>query len=62
VPIKQEAGWAPEQVWTFWRRVKAATPTGIRITDRPVRSLVPISALLHQFHALHIFNNTSKQK
>ena len=35
VPIVQEAGWAPEPVWTA---VENLTPTGIRSPDRPARS------------------------
>jgi hypothetical protein len=26
VPTGQEAGWAPEPVWTLWRRDKSSTP------------------------------------
>ena len=29
-PVEYETGWAPEQVWTFWRRVKSLAHTGIR--------------------------------
>jgi hypothetical protein len=35
VPIVQEAGWAPGQVWTC---AKNLAPTGIRSPDRPARS------------------------
>ena len=35
VPIVQEAGWAPGPVWTGAEKL---APTGIRSTDRPVRS------------------------
>jgi hypothetical protein len=28
IPIGQEASWAPEPVWTLWRRQKSVTPTG----------------------------------
>jgi hypothetical protein len=35
VPIVQEAGWAPEPVWTGAENL---THTGIRSLDRPARS------------------------
>jgi hypothetical protein len=35
VPIVQEAGWAPEPVWTG---VENLAPTGVRSPDRPARS------------------------
>ena len=35
VPIVQEAGWAPEPVWTDAENL---APTGIRSPDRPARS------------------------
>jgi hypothetical protein len=48
VLIEQEAGWAPEQVWTFWRREKFLTPTGIRVANRPPCRLatIPTSMVL----------------
>jgi hypothetical protein len=39
VPIVQEAGWAPESVWTC---AKNLAPTGIRSMDRPACSSVAI--------------------
>ena len=30
VPIIQEAGWAPEQVWTSVEKKKSPAPTGVR--------------------------------
>ena len=38
-PLKQGAEWAPEPVWTSWRR-GTSDPTGILTPDRPSRSLV----------------------
>jgi hypothetical protein len=35
IPIVQEAGWAPELVWTGAENL---APTGIQSTDRPARS------------------------
>jgi len=40
IPTEQDAGWAPEPVWSFWRRDKSPAPTGIRAPDRPARTLV----------------------
>jgi hypothetical protein len=42
VPIGEEAGWAPEPVWVWWKIVKFPAPAGNRTLDRPVRSLVAI--------------------
>ena len=39
-PTGQEAGWASESVWTFWKGDKSPAPTAIQIPDRPARSLV----------------------
>jgi hypothetical protein len=33
VPIKEEAGWAPEPVWTLGSREKYIAPTGNRTRD-----------------------------
>jgi hypothetical protein len=42
VPIELLASWAPEPVWTFWRRHKSLALVGVRITDRPTHSPVTI--------------------
>jgi hypothetical protein len=34
VPIEQLAGWAPEPVWTIWRREKCIASAEIRTPDR----------------------------
>jgi hypothetical protein len=39
VPIQYEAGWAPEPVWTFWKREKPLDPTGTRTPDHSGCSL-----------------------
>jgi hypothetical protein len=35
VPIGQEAGWAPEPVWTRWWREKFPVPAETRTPDHP---------------------------
>ena len=40
--IEHEDGLAPEQVWAFCRRDKTLVHTGIRIPDRPGRSLIDV--------------------
>jgi hypothetical protein len=36
-PIVQEAGWAPEQVWTLWRREESLAASGNRTpTVQPI--------------------------
>jgi len=42
VPIVQEVVWAPEPVWTCWRREKWFDPVGIWTPYRPGRTLVHI--------------------
>jgi hypothetical protein len=31
VPIRKEAGWAPDPAWTLWRTEKCFVPVGNRI-------------------------------
>jgi hypothetical protein len=38
VPTEQEAGWAPEPVWTQRLEEKSSAPVGDRTSGRPVRS------------------------
>jgi len=42
VPIEQKAGRTSELAWTFLRRKKCLSPSGIRAPYRPVGSLVTI--------------------
>jgi hypothetical protein len=47
VPIGQEAGWAPEPVWTLWRRENSISLAGNRTpsSQSPVPILTEISWL-----------------
>jgi hypothetical protein len=38
VPIEQEAGWVPEQVWKRWWGENFPAPAGTRTPDHPARS------------------------
>jgi len=40
MPIKVEASAAPQSVWTYWRREKSLSQTGLRTPDRPARTPV----------------------
>jgi hypothetical protein len=40
VPIGQEAGWAPEPVWTQRIKENSLAPAGDRTSDRPIVQLV----------------------
>jgi len=41
VPTGQEAGWAPEPVWTRWLREKFPAPAGTRTLVHPARRPAP---------------------
>ena len=47
VPPEQEAGWASEQFWTFWRRDIFLASVGIRAPNPVVRSSVSIPTVCH---------------
>ena len=40
VPTEEEAGWAPQTVWTFWRTEKSIARIAIRSPDPAARSLI----------------------
>ena len=48
IPTEQENGWAPESVWTFWRRQKSLAFAGNQTTNRPTYSSVTITTTLSQ--------------
>jgi len=45
---KWEAEWAPELVWTFWRRAKYFLCAGIQTPDHPAQNLATIQTTLPQ--------------
>lgn len=42
VPIEEEAGWAPEVDWKFWKRGNSLTPTRIPILDHLSNSPIAV--------------------
>ena len=48
VPIEQEAGWAPEQVWTFLENRKSLALTGTQTQDCQFYSLFTVPTRLSQ--------------
>lgn len=54
VHVASEVGWTPEQVWKSRRREKSLAPTGIRTSDRPVRSLLTIPPTLFELHKANL--------
>ena len=65
VPIKQEAGCAPEPVWSFWKTPKKKNvPAGIRTLYYTARSLVTIlsTPLTYSHFAVGIQNLPNPRK
>jgi hypothetical protein len=54
VPIEYEAGWAPEPVWTQWRREESTYPYRHSNPGYPERSLVTVLSLTEQ-HAIKAY-------
>lgn len=52
ISVEQEASWAPEMVWTFWRRKIFRTVADIWACDRPTCSLIKIPTALPQLFML----------
>ena len=52
VPIKQQAVWAQQLVWTLWRRKSFLASTGIPTFQPPPRNLIPKSTVLNLLYAL----------
>jgi hypothetical protein len=46
LPIENQAGWAPELFWAFWRIEKFVIPIGIQTMDFPSHSLQTILTIL----------------
>lgn len=53
VPIKREAGWAPEPVWTILRGRNDLLLAEIRTLDGPARNLMAVTIGQHMF-SFHI--------
>jgi len=45
VPIAYKAGWAPEPLWTWWRRQKFPAPTGNQTPEPQSSSPEPATTL-----------------
>ena len=58
VPIAQEAGWAPECVWTVRRREKSVAPAAIRTPHPPARNLCTRLIILSQHRVYEEQNGT----
>jgi len=48
VPTEQYAAWAPELVWTFWRREKSFVTAAIQALDCPLHNQVFVLIILPQ--------------
>jgi hypothetical protein len=46
LPVEEQAGWAPEPVWTIWKREQSLALSGIRMPSLPVRVLVSVPLTL----------------
>ena len=54
VPIEQEAAWALEPVWSFWKRKNLFPQPGYEAPYRLERSLVSVPTTLHMYSESHL--------